>query len=294
MRFVWWTWKNKNKRLRFVEHICYHILNKMMKSLTIRRKNTLLITTLLLSADLLIFVQADYKVGIGIADITGPVAEVVFMGYAKSTQKGSGLHLRQFARAFIIEDGTNCIAFVSIDAAMVGHGLRKQVLEKLNKRYNNTFNEQNFILSATHTHSAPGGFMMHTLFDFTTFGFVKETFTALASGIVKAVSRAYKSMQDARIFLNSGEVLDANINRSPAAYLLNPASERSRYKYNVDKEMTQLKFVTPRNKLIGAIHWFPIHPTSMNNTNTFVSSDNVGYASILLEQHFNKGELIGK
>lgn len=58
--------------------------------------------------------------------------------------------------------------------------------------------------------------------------------------------------------------------------------------------MTQLKFVTPKNKLIGAIHWYPIHPTSMNNTNTFVSSDNMGYASILLEQHFNKGELIGK
>lgn len=49
------------------------------------------------------------------------------MGYAKSTQKGSGLHLRQFARAFIIENGTNRITFVSIDAAMVGHGLRKQV-----------------------------------------------------------------------------------------------------------------------------------------------------------------------
>lgn len=56
-----------------------YIQRKMMKSLTIRRKNTLLITTLLLSADLLIFAQADYKVGIGIADITGPVAEVVFV-----------------------------------------------------------------------------------------------------------------------------------------------------------------------------------------------------------------------
>lgn len=31
----------------------------------------------------------------------------------------------------------------------------------------------------------------------------------------------------------------------------------------------------------------------MNNTNLFVSSDNFGYASILLEQEFNPGQLVG-
>lgn len=32
----------------------------------------------------------------------------------------------------------------------------------------------------------------------------------------------------------------------------------------------------------------------MNNTNKFVSSDNVGYASILLEQEYNYNDLVGK
>jgi neutral ceramidase len=32
----------------------------------------------------------------------------------------------------------------------------------------------------------------------------------------------------------------------------------------------------------------------MNNTNKFISSDNVGYASILLEQEYNRENLIGK
>ncbi|KAL9316790.1 hypothetical protein ACSQ67_017791 [Phaseolus vulgaris] len=41
----------------------------------------------------------------------------------------------------------------------------------------------------------------------------------------------------------AGELLDAGINRSPSAYLNNPEAERSKYKYNVDKEMTLLKFV---------------------------------------------------
>lgn len=49
------------------------------------------------------------------------------MGYAKSSQTGQGLHLRQFARAFIIDDGTNRVVFVSADVGMIGHGLRNAV-----------------------------------------------------------------------------------------------------------------------------------------------------------------------
>jgi neutral ceramidase len=40
-------------------------------------------------------------VGTGISDITGPIAEVVMMGYAESDQKAAGLHTRLYARAFI-------------------------------------------------------------------------------------------------------------------------------------------------------------------------------------------------
>lgn len=36
-------------------------------------------------------------------------------------------------------------------------------------------------------------------------------------------------MTRARIYYNRGELLEANINRSPQAYLLNPAEERKRY-----------------------------------------------------------------
>ena len=38
----------------------------------------------------------------------------------------------------------------------------------------------------------------------------------------------------------AGELLEANINRSPTAYEHNPAEERQRYQHDVDKEMTLL------------------------------------------------------
>lgn len=40
--------------------------------------------------------------------------------------------------------------------------------------------------------------------------------------------------------------------------------------------------------------WFAVHAVSMNYTNRMVSSDNMGYASYLLEQDKNPGDLPGQ
>ena len=59
--------------------------------------------------------------------------------------------------------------------------------------------------------------------------------------------------------------------------------------------MVQLKFIDDNDKPMGMITWFAVHPTSMNYTNTLISTDNVGYASILFEKKMNpKRTLIGK
>lgn len=56
-----------------------------------------------------------------------------------------------------------------------------------------------------------------------------------------------------------------------------------------------LKFVDAKtDEARGLITWHAVHCTSMNNTNELVSSDNKGYASLLAEQHFNKGALPGR
>lgn len=59
--------------------------------------------------------------------------------------------------------------------------------------------------------------------------------------------------------------------------------------------MVVLKFKDTNDKPMGMISWYAVHPTSMNYTNKLVSTDNVGYASVLLEQKMNpKNCLIGK
>ncbi|CAL7938819.1 unnamed protein product [Xylocopa violacea] len=237
---------------------------------------------------------ASYSIGVGRADTTGPIAEVVFMGYAKIDQKGSGLHLRTFSRAFIIDDGEQRFVFVSVDSAMIGNGVRLAVVENLQKRYGDMYTEKNLMISGTHSHSTPGGFMLDLLFDITTFGFVKDTFDALVNGIEQSIQRAHNAMVPGRIFISHGEVHGANINRSPYAYLNNPRAERDKYKYDVDKILTQIKFIGADDRPLGVINWFAVHPTSMNNTNHLVSSDNVGYASILFEKTVNRDSLVGQ
>ncbi|XP_014616337.1 PREDICTED: neutral ceramidase [Polistes canadensis] len=238
--------------------------------------------------------HASYSIGVGIADSTGPPAEIVFMGYAKMDQKGSGIHLRTFSRAFIIDDGEERFVFVSVDSSMIGIEVRKEVLNKLKSQYDNLYTEKNVMISGTHTHSSPGGFMMDVLFDLTTYGFSKECFNAIVNGITNSIRRAHDSVVPGRIFITQGEIFDANINRSPIAYLNNPKEERDKYDHDVDKTITQLQFVGVDNRPLGVINWFAVHPTSMNNTNHLISSDNVGYASILFEKMMNKDAMIGK
>lgn len=112
---------------------------------------------------------------------------------------------------------------------------------------------------------------------------------------MRSVERAHDSMQRGKIYLASGDLLDASVNRSPTSYDNNPAEERQLYKHNTDKTMHLLKFVSSSGEPLAMLNWFPVHGTSMNNTNHLISSDNKGYASVLFEQDFNPaGTQVGR
>ena len=59
-------------------------------------------------------------------------------------------------------------------------------------------------------------------------GFVKESLDAVVDGVVASIQAAHENMRPGKLFLNSGLLADANINRSPTAYMRNPKEERER------------------------------------------------------------------
>ncbi|RKG82268.1 alkaline ceramidase [Corallococcus exercitus] len=229
--------------------------------------------------------SANFLIGAARSDITGPAAEVGMMGYGQVGQKTEGIHLRLYSRAFVIASPCNGrrVAFVSADLGMVFQAVKQQVVERLRAKLGDTFSDDNVLLSATHTHSGPGGFSHYTLYNLTTFGFVPQNFEAIVSGITDSIVRANARLAEGSLRLASGDLRGASANRSPEAYLRNPEAERARYPDNVDTRMTLLRMTGADGRELGLVNWFAVHATSFGNTNHYISGDNKGLAAHAFE-----------
>ncbi|KAI8523675.1 hypothetical protein RHMOL_Rhmol13G0091500 [Rhododendron molle] len=235
---------------------------------------------------------SNYLVGLGSYDITGPAADVNMMGYANTEQIASGVHLRLRARAFIVaEPQGNRVVFVNLDACMASQLVTLKVLERLKARYGNLYTENNVAISGIHTHAGPGGYLQYVVYIVTSLGFVRQSFDVLVDGIEQSIIQAHENLRPGSVLVNKGELLDAGINRSPSAYLNNPAAERRKYKFDTDKEMTLLKFVDDKWGPVGSFNWFATHGTSMSRTNSLISGDNKGAAARFMEDWFNKNDI---
>ncbi|KAJ7136165.1 Neutral/alkaline nonlysosomal ceramidase [Mycena epipterygia] len=170
--------------------------------------------------------QSQYLLGLGIADTD------------------TGLHQRQRARAFIVgEPNTpaNRIVFINANIAMGDTGIRSAILAELATKYGTLYTAQNFALSSTHQHSG--------------------SFDAIVQGVVLAVDRAHASLAFGTLSVGNTSVTGGNINRSPTAYLANPAAERALYVNegsDQDKIMSLLSFGSR-----GFLSFFPVHGTSI-------------------------------
>ncbi|RZB51019.1 Neutral ceramidase 1 isoform C [Glycine soja] len=248
----------------------------------------LFLLQLLLKSDIA-FSGSDYLVGLGSYDITGPAADVNMMGYANTGQIASGIHFRLRARAFIVaEPNGNRVVFVNLDACMASQIVKIKVIERLKARYGDLYTEENVAISGIHTHAGPGGYLQYVVYIVTSLGFVHQSFDVIVNGIEKCIIQAHENLRPGSIFINKGELLDGGVNRSPSAYLNNPATERRKYKYNVDTEMTLLKFVDDEWGPVGSFNWFPTHGTSMSRTNSLISGDNKGAAARFMEDWFER------
>jgi neutral ceramidase len=220
----------------------------------------------------------------GSYDITGPAADVNMMGYANAEQIASGIHFRLKARAFIVaEPNGKRVVFVNLDACMASQLVTIKVLERLKARYGDLYNENNVAISGIHTHAGPGGYLQYVVYIVTSLGFVRQSFDVIVDGIEQCIVEAHNNLRPGKIYVNKGDLLDAGVNRSPSAYLNNPAEERSKYQYNVDKEMTLIKFVDDEVGPVGSFNWFATHGTSMSRTNSLISGDNKGAAARFME-----------
>ena len=234
--------------------------------------------------------DGDYLLGVGKGDITGPVVELNLMGYADTAQTGTGLRQRLFCRAFIIgslTDPSERVVYLIQDTQSGDTAVRNGILEGLKNLGSDyaVYTKNNVAVTGTHSHSGPGAWLNYLLPQITSKGFSKQSYQAIVDGSLVAIKRAHESLTPGHLSYGTSKLEEANISRSPYAYLANPKSERAQYNDNVDKSFTLLKFERASDNLaMGSLSWFPVHGTSLYQNNTLVTGDNKGVAAYLMEE----------
>lgn len=219
-------------------------------------------------------------VGRGIGDMTGEPSGAGMNGYADTEQLAVGLHLRQRARAFVFADPSSSSRFLHVTAeiGLVFQSIQQEVLRRLAAEFGGIYHEGNVVITATHTHGAPGGTSGHPMVDLSMLGFRPVTFEANCAGIVDAVRMAHHDLAPSTIGVTTGVLHDAGRNRSRGSFDRDTPEERAHFPEGIDPRSQSLQ-ITRDGRLVGVLNWFATHATSMTSHNLLASSDNKGYAA---------------
>jgi neutral ceramidase len=231
--------------------------------------------------------STEYKIGVGIYDVTGPAAQLGMMGMANIKQKTDGIQSRLYARTFIVSDQNSDkrVVILNADIWSCTQAIKMEVVKRLKTIYGNElYTLDNVMLSGTHTHSGPGGYSHYALYNITILGFDEQNFECIVNGMVESIKMAHENLAPGKIFINRGDIDQCGRNRSPIAYNNNPEDEKSEYGSDTDKEMLLIKFVKEDGTNIGCLNWYAIHPTNRGNKNQLITGDSKGYASYLFEK----------
>ena len=178
---------------------------------------------------------ASLRAGVGKADIT-PRTGYYLGGWTRADRVSGGQHTRLFSRALVLERDGRKMALVQIDLFMVPAGMVQHIGEALAKR---GFSERNILISASHTHSGPGGYAnfptlntaapsLQTATDPLSFFRLlnpdpadRQLYTFLVGQISTAIARADADLGPAEAGWGSSKIMGLTRNRSIEAHLAN-------------------------------------------------------------------------
>lgn len=239
-----------------------------------------------------------YEVGVGKADITAFKLGVGMMGYGMYFNIVKGVETDLYARAVVIRDTATGkkVALVNAEICFVTIAIRRGVMKKLQRKHEHLgFTEDAVMITAQHTHSAPGGYSHFGLYNMSIPGFVPEVYQKVVDGIVDAIVAAAESIRPATIKISKGEIesdKEVAFNRSLEAYNANPEIKTKLKKEEtdqaVDRNMLLMRFDDLEGNPIGSWNWFGVHTTSLSNDNHRICSDNKGYAAKYHEDKVRK------
>ena len=235
--------------------------------------------------------NSTYLVGLSKADMTAFIKGVGMMGYGQFHNIVQEVATPLMARAAWIDKDGHPFVWVHLEQAFVTIALKEELLKRLRASHPDwPLSERHVLVTAQHTHAAPGRYSHHPLYNFTIKDLQTRVFEKVASSMVEAIEGAHQNRAAAR--LSWGEVIIADkervaFNRSMAPYLKNPEAKNIALEEKhlaVDRRMVGLKIESLTGSLVGFINWFGVHGTSISSYNQRIHHDNKGVAADLFEK----------
>jgi hypothetical protein len=214
--------------------------------------------------------QARLMAGVGKSDITPPIGTPL-AGYGGRLGKPStGVHDPTEARALVIDNGTEKVAFVGVDHLGFDHGMVERVRE-LAAKATNIAPDHIFVMSS-HTHSGGGAFL--ELFPILAGRYDAQIREGYAERAARAVIAASQAMRFARIAIGAGEA--RGISRFRSSWPPNGP---------IDPEVGVIRVdAVDTGKPMAVLMNFAAHPTVVGDKNFAFSADYVYYARRAVEQ----------
>jgi neutral ceramidase len=231
----------------------------------------------------------EFRIGASRKVIDVPVQGVTMLGWGDNEHVARGAATPLYARAIaIVAPDEKRVVMVCVDAGFITEVVRAAVLVRTGLK------REELIVSATHTHSAPGGFVADVLYALSVGGFDPVVFEAYVVAVVDSVRASLASALPGRIRLATGMFPDeapVAFNRSLRSWRRNPEAREWGKRVGpfdtdlaIDREMTLLRFEMLDGRPIAAWNWFPVHATSMHRDHYLLHSDNKGHAACAMER----------
>jgi neutral ceramidase len=259
---------------------------------------------------------AGLRAGVGKADIT-PRTGYYLGGWTRQDRVAQGQHTRLWSRALVLKRGDRKVALVAVDLFMVPGGLVKQVGDALASR---GFSESNLLISASHTHSGPGGYANFRTFNtaapstgtatdpFSFYRFADapaadpQLYTFLFKQVTAAVRRADRNLGPARAGWGKAEIHGLTMNRSIEAHLADHNIIRERgngsatddpdgVDHTIDPQVNVLrvdKMVRGRRVPIGGWSTFADHGTVTKSSFQYYNEDHHASAIQVFERRVRR------
>jgi neutral ceramidase len=231
----------------------------------------------------------EFTVGLGRHDITCFIPGLGMMGYGQPHNIVKEVATPLMGRALILKhDSVGPFIHVHLELAFAAQSVKEAILSEINSKFPDwEISDDRLLITAQHTHSAPGGYTHYPFYNFTVPHHQTRVLKTIVEGAMGAITEAKNSLAPG--ILSFGEIQipsdkEVAFNRSLVAYANNKNAKALSPELAVDRRMRGLLIHSPEGKLRGALNWFGVHCTSISSYNQRIHHDNKGIAADLFER----------